>query len=179
VSVHAHARAEWRTEAGYAAGRRPKVLGRVLGVDPKLDRVASQVGPALAGKAFPGGDRKLGVGEIDAGDELGHGMLDLKARVHLDEVEAAVGEEKLDGSRSSVAEGFASPMGGFFHLRTDLGRDGRRGRLLDELLVPALDRAVALAERENRSLPVPEHLDLNMTGPEDRLLDVQRAVAEG
>ena len=34
------------------------------------------------------GDAQLLLDEVDAGDELGHRMLDLDARVHLDEVEA-------------------------------------------------------------------------------------------
>src|SRR2546430_11642907 len=40
--------------------------------------------------------------EIDAGDELGDGMLDLDARVHLDEVELPVLVEELHGDRKST-----------------------------------------------------------------------------
>jgi hypothetical protein len=42
--------------------------------------------------------------QIDAGDHLGHGMLDLQARVHLDEIELAVLEQEFDGSHAAVAE---------------------------------------------------------------------------
>ena len=40
------------------------------------------------------GDADLLLDDVDAGDLLGHGMLDLYARVHLHEVEAAVDIEK-------------------------------------------------------------------------------------
>ena len=43
----------------------------------------------------------------------------------------------------------------------------------------ALDRAVALAEREHRPVAVAEHLDLDVPGADDGALDVERAVREG
>ena len=43
----------------------------------------------------------------------------------------------------------------------------------------ALDRAVALAQRQNCSLSVPENLDLDVPRAHDRLLDVERTVTEG
>src|SRR5690349_9881888 len=42
-----------------------------------------------------------------------------------------------------------------------------------------LDRALALAEREHISVHVAEHLDLDVSRRRDRLLEVERAVAEG
>ena len=49
------------------------------------------------------------VDEIDAGDHLGDGMLDLDAGVHLDEVELAVLVEELDGADADIAEFAPSP----------------------------------------------------------------------
>jgi hypothetical protein len=42
--------------------------------------------------------------DVDAGDHLGHRMLDLHAGVHLDEVELAVLVEKLEGAGAAVAD---------------------------------------------------------------------------
>ena len=43
--------------------------------------------------------------EIDPGQHLGHGVLDLDARVHLDEIEVAVGiDEELDAADVGVAD---------------------------------------------------------------------------
>jgi hypothetical protein len=45
--------------------------------------------------------------------------------------------------------------------------------------VAALDRALALAAREDVAVVVAEHLDLDVTRGRDHLLDVERAVPEG
>src|SRR2546426_5798876 len=43
--------------------------------------------------------------EIDAGHQLGHGVLDLKTRVHLEEVEVPLRvHEELDGARARSEE---------------------------------------------------------------------------
>ena len=55
---------------------------------------------------------------------------------------------------------------------------GRR-RLLDQLLVPPLDRAFALAQGEHPARAVGEHLDLDVPRRHDRLLEVELRVAEG
>ena len=54
----------------------------------------------------------------------------------------------------------------------------RRGRLLDQLLVSALDRALALAEREHAALAVRQHLDLDVPGRDDRLFEIEPRLAE-
>ena len=56
--------------------------------------------------------------------------------------------------------------------------DGRRGRLLDELLVTALDRAVALAEMDDVAVRVGEHLHLDVARIVEVALDVHRGVGE-
>ena len=53
-----------------------------------------------------------------------------------------------------------------------------RGGLLDDLLVPPLHRAVALAEGDDRAVPVAEHLHLHMARRGEVALVEDRAVAE-
>jgi len=106
-------------------------------------------------------------------------MLDLEPRVQLHEVEAALrAEQELERARIPVAELETGALDRGLHLLTQRGRERGRGRLLDQLLVPPLDRAFALAEREDSSLPVRKHLDLDVPRRNDRLLEVQAAVAE-
>ena len=63
----------------------------MLGVDAAFDRMAEKTDVFLLQRQRrTGGDADLFGDEIDAGDRLGHGMLDLNARVHLDEIKAAV-----------------------------------------------------------------------------------------
>jgi len=51
----------------------------------------AEAGPALGRitQMSPGGDADLRLDQIDAGGALGDGVLDLNARIHLDEVERA------------------------------------------------------------------------------------------
>ena len=61
---------------------------RRLGVDPRLDGVAGQPHVLLRERErLARGDAQLLLDEVDAGDELGHRVLDLQAGVHLDEEE--------------------------------------------------------------------------------------------
>ena len=56
--------------------------------------------------------------------------------------------------------------------------DRGRGRFLDQLLVPALHRAVALAEMHDIAVLVGEHLHLDVARVLERALEQQPAVAE-
>ena len=127
-----------------------------------------------------GGDADLQLDQVEAGDELGDGVLDLQARVHLQEVEGAVGtEQELDRAGVDVADGLGGGDGGRAHARAQLGIDGGRGRLLQHLLVAALHRAVALAEMDDVAVRVGEDLDLDVAGAHHGLLQDQLARAEG
>ena len=109
VVAHGHAaRARFRRRpvAHQAASRGQEVARRILGIDAGLDRPARQLHVALLdGERLAGGDADHLLDQVDAGDELGHGMLDLQPRVHLEKVEALVlrGDE-LDGAGRVVAD---------------------------------------------------------------------------
>ena len=60
-----------------------------------------------------------------------------------------------------------------------LGVEGGRGRLLHDLLVAALQRAVALAQVDGVALAVAEHLDLDVARLGEVLLEIDAVVAEG
>jgi len=77
-----------------------------------LDDVAIRVAP-IGRLADPGalGDADLRLDDVDPGDLLGDGVLDLDARVHLDEVEASgVGiHQELDSAGMGVANRARQP----------------------------------------------------------------------
>src|SRR5690606_40966870 len=56
------------------------------------------------------------------------------------------------------------------------GVEGRRGSFLPDLLVPALQRAVALAEMDGIALSVTQHLDLDVSRLRKILFDVECVV---
>src|SRR5262249_41998492 len=65
------------------------------------------------------------------------------------------------------------------HAGANLRADRRRGGLLEDLLMPALDRAFALAQVDDASVLVRNDLDLDVARLANVLFDVDRGVAEG
>ena len=125
-----------------------------------------------------GGDQDLLAHDVDAGGRLGHAVLDLHARVHLQEEVLAVLEQALDRAGRVVADGPGGLDGDLADLRAQLVVDHRGRRLLDQLLVAALDRAVALAEVDDVAVLVGQHLDLDVARVGQVALEVDGRVAE-
>jgi hypothetical protein len=108
------------------------------------------------------------------------GMLDLQARVHLEEVEVPVAvDDELDRAGREVADGLAERHGLLAHCLARGGVEEGRRRLLDDLLVAALDRAFALTEID-KMLPCwsPSTWISMWRGWVDELLDEDAVVAE-
>ena len=159
-------------------GRGAKVAGSSAG-DPTFDGVAAQANVALFElKPRAGGDSYLFAHQIDPGDHLGNRMFDLQPRVHLDEVERPVLVEELDRPDAPIAE-----RGDRGHRpRADLGArlrgERRRRRFLEQLLVAALQRAVALAEVDDAAEVVGQHLYLDVARRGEVFFEKDGAVAE-
>ena len=106
-------------------------------------------------------------------------MLDLDAGVHLDEVEVAVWvQDELYRAGVVVVHRLGHGDGGFAHARPQFFIEDQRGRDLDQLLVPALDRAVPLAQVDDVPVLVGEDLELDVVRPLDVLLQEDLAVPE-
>src|ERR671910_743694 len=119
-------------------------------------------------KAFSGGDAKLPFHEILAGDVFGHRMFDLETGVHLHEEERAVlVQQEFHRAGPDIANGLGGSHGGLTH--PPPGRQVEVGgrRLLHDLLMAALDRAVALEQVDAVALGISEDLDLDMARPRD------------
>ena len=161
-------------------GRGQEPLADVLGVDPALDRVAAQDDVLLAdGERLAGGDEHLLADQVEPGHELGHRVLDLDPRVHLhEEVVALAREQPLDRAGRAIAGRASCVDGDPADPLAQRVVDRGRGRLLDELLVTALDRAVALAEVDHVAVTVREDLHLDVARILDEPLDVDGRVGE-
>src|SRR5207244_251421 len=117
--------------------------------------------------------------DVDPGDHLGDRMLDLHARVHLEEVEAAVRpEQELDGAGVVVVDGPGQAERGASHLLPEGLVHGGRGCLLHELLAAALQRALALAKMDSVAVMIGEELDLDVTSSGEEGLEVDGPAAE-
>ena len=123
----------------------------------------------------------LALHHVVAGHLLGDGVFDLNARIDLDEVElAGVGvDEELDGGGVVEPDG---PADGQRRVEDALpqGRvEVRRRGDLDDLLVAALDGAVALEEVDEAAVPVAEQLHFDVAGAADELFEEHVGDAEG
>ena len=166
-------------------GRGQKAVLRVLGVDARFDRRARAADLALLERQrLASGDPELPFDQVEAGHCFGHRMLDLKPRVHLEEVEVAGPQssrrvdDEFDRARADIARGQRRIGRGPGHCGARLlGQSGRR-TFLDHLLMAALGRAVALVEVDASAVAVSEHLHFDMAGRGDIFLDHDPPVAE-
>jgi hypothetical protein len=166
----------------HGAGLREEAARRVLRVEPGLDGVPVEADVALVDRQpLAGRDPDLLLDEVEPGDQLGDRVLDLEPGVHLQEEEVArpVGvDDELDGAGAGVADGLGGIDGRAAHRRPRGGVQQRRRRLLDHLLVPALQAALALTEVDHVAVGVAEDLHLDVPGVADVPLDQQGVVAE-
>ena len=161
-----------------------------LHIDPKLDGIAARRGHAVRrqaqiGEALSPGDTQLHGDQIKAGDGLGDRMLDLKARIGLDEGEGILAiwiglriHQKLERAQTAIGAGLGHAEGRIDQPLTQSGRQARARRDLDQLLMLTLQGTFALAKGQNH-VTVAYDLDLDMASPADQSLDIEPAIAKG
>jgi hypothetical protein len=126
-----------------------------------------------------GGHLDLEAHQIETGHALAHGVLDLEPRLHLEEVEGAGRiEQELHRPCVLVPRGAGGLDSGQAKGRALLRGQGRAWRLLDDLLMAALERALALAEVEGSSRAVGQDLHLDVPRPVDETLEDHDVVPE-
>src|SRR4029077_3043881 len=152
---------------------------RILGVDPAFDGMAVEANVLLLErKRRARGDADLLDDEVDAGDHLGHGMLDLEPGIHLDEEELPALVQELDSAHAAIAHLAHRLRDGLPDACALIVVERRRQRLLPELLMATLQRAVALAKMNGVACAVPQHLDLDMAGVAEIFLEINGVVAK-
>ena len=167
-------------ERGDAARAGQEAAGRVLGVDAELEGVAPRGRVLGEGDGLARGDAELLGDQVDAGGFLGDRVLDLQAGVDLQEGDQPVrGHQVLDGSGAVVAGLAADGLGRGVDGGALLVAQERRGRLLDELLVAALQRAVAGADDHDVAVRVGQDLGLDVARLVQEAFHVAFAAAEG
>src|SRR5690606_11784682 len=123
--------------------------------------------------------------EVDAGDGLGYRVFDLQPGVHFHEPEAvdpeAVGgvDDELHGAGPGVVDGPRRAHRGLAHGAAHGLVHARRRRLLDDLLVAALQGAIALEQVHGVAVRVAEYLHLDVARRRHVLFHQHAAVAEG
>src|SRR5439155_874679 len=118
--------------------------------------------------------------QVEAGDFFGDRMLHLEPRVHLEKVEAALRiHQELERARVDVSDSARARHRGVRQPALGLRLEVRRRRLLHELLMTPLDRALALVQMDDATFRVAEDLDLDVARRLEIALEVDLGAAEG
>ena len=127
-----------------------------------------------------GGDAELFTDEVDARDLFRDGVLDLQAGVDLEERDRAIRtDQELAGSRADVADLAQDRLRRFVERAGLLRREEGCRCFFDELLVAALQRAVAGRHDDDVARGIREALGLDVARLVEILLDEALAAAEG
>ncbi len=182
--VQPDARAARGLVSGDLSGVRAEPVRRILGGHPALHRGPADadrlLGQAQVGQGGAAGDPQLCHDQVDAGDLLGDGVLDLDTRVHLHEgVRPVGGDQELHRAGVDVADVPGERQRVRAQPVPHGGVEQGSGRDLDDLLVTSLHRAVPLVEVDDLAGGVAEDLHLDVPGPVEGLLEEDRAVPEG
>ncbi len=118
--------------------------------------------------------------EVDARDLLRHAVLDLQARIHLQEVKllARIVVHEFDRARRAIRNGAAHALRARVKAFAHGIAQPWSWRLFDHLLVAALDRTIAFAERDDLAGAIAEDLHFEVARARDVLLEEQSTLAE-
>ena len=149
---------------GETSGSGQKAIRGVFGIEARLDGMPCVRDLFLGQRQWPPfRDLDLPAHEVETCHQLCDGMLDLKAGVDFEEVELAVRtEDELNCASVGVVEQPPDGERCLRHALTQRRGEAWRGRLLDDLLVAALNRALTLAEMNQRAVLVAENLELDV-----------------
>ncbi|KAF1018683.1 MAG: hypothetical protein GAK37_03803 [Pseudomonas sp.] len=125
-----------------------------------------------------GGDAQHLLDDVDTGDHLRYRVLHLHASVHLDEVEAAVLVQELEGAGAAVVDVDARLDATCQHFGAGGFVQARCRRFFQYLLVAALQRAVAVAQVNGVALAVGQYLHFHVTRVGQVFFQVDHRVAE-
>src|SRR6202158_5126960 len=163
------------------AGAGLEILCGVLRVNPRLDRTSRRPNVELVERKIL--TRSLSyhpLHQVDAGHFFSYAMLHLQARVDLEKIEIPGGVvvDKLDGARRLVTYRLAELNRGLQKPLPDSAVESRGGVFFNDLLVPALYRAIALAKSGYRAAAIAEDLNLNVPSLGNESFQVQSAASK-
>ena len=134
----------------------------------------------VVAERFALGDPEHLPDQVETRDLLRHRVLHLQAGVDLEEGDGAVlPDQELTGPGPDVAGLGQDGLGGGVQAVDLLRRQERCGRLFDELLVPALQRAVAGGDHHDVAVRVGQALRLHVSGAVQVALDEALTATEG
>src|SRR5215467_7669126 len=124
-------------------------------------------------------DQELRLDDVEPRHLFRDGMLHLEPRIHLEEVELLALHDELHGSRVDVLDGARPRHRGRGEPLLQARRQVWSWALLDDLLVAALDGAIALVQMHDLAMAIAEDLHLDVPRLGEVALDEERARTEG
>ena len=162
------------------ASLRQEFAVRIFGVDPRFDRMPTQLQIALVqGQSLTGGDPELPFDEVEPGHHLGDRVLDLQPRVHFDKIETVGIGDKLDRTGPDIADRSHRGHGCLPHCGPPLCIEPRRRGLLQHFLMATLDRAVAFEQMDRVAMAIGKNLEFDVTRLQQIFLNQHAIVAKG
>ena len=161
-------------------GGRQEAVVRVLGVETDLDGVPSRPCiPSADAEWLTGRDAQLVRDEVASRHEFRDRVLHLQTGVHLEEGRlAAVVDEEFAGAGTHVVDRTGEHQRRVAQASPLLGIDAGRWRLLEQLLVSPLDRAVTFAELHAGPMGIEQDLDLDVASAFEEALEDEPVIAE-
>ena len=146
------------------AGGGHKGTARILTVNTELEGVTAQ-NRVLLLNLLAAGNTELLANQVQTGNLLGDRMLHLQSSVHLKEGDGAVGaDQELAGAGTLVASLAQNRAGRLVQALILLIAQVGGGRLLNELLVTALQGAVTGGNHHDVAVCIRQALGLNVAG---------------
>ena len=180
AGIDADAVTRRRPEYGQFARRREKVF-RIFGIDPGLDGMALDFRFAGedVGEFFASGGTNLRPHQIDARDFFGHAVFNLQPGIHFEEAEGAIGAEQHLDRADVVVTHAAHDAGDLIgNSHRFVARNQRTGGFLNDFLVAALGRAVALKQMHGGAVGIAEDLEFDMARAFDQFFEVDLGCAK-
>ena len=118
--------------------------------------------------------------EIDPGDLLGHGVLDLNPGIHLDEKPLVFVqiEQELDRPGIVISDLARDPRGGLAQFVADAVVQTHRRSYLHDFLVASLHRTIALVQMQHFAVSVTEDLHFDVLCARDILFEENSRVSK-
>ena len=171
AGIHADAGTFGPAHVNEPAGGGKKTGRGILRVDPGFDSMLPAVPLGIEVEALARGDAELLLDEVNAVDHLGHGVLDLQASVHFEEIElAAIVHDELHRAGVPIADLARDRDRGGSHAFTTFFVGSPSRSLFHDFLVTPLRRTVAIADGHDGAVLVGQHLHLDVTRPLDEPL---------
>ncbi len=151
----------------------------MLGIDAAFDGVTSELNIALAeGQFFARCDEDLLTHDVNAGNHLGNGMFNLHAGVHFDKEKFAILIEEFKSTGAAIADLATRLCAALAYLVAQARIEHRCRRLLYDLLVATLHRAIALAQIDGIAMLICQYLKFNVARIFQVLFHVYRGIVE-